>query len=151
MEQRRIVRLWQQGNAGVLATLVRVEGSSYRRPGARLLISKMGECAGAISGGCLEADVVRRSAWMVRNGAVVERYSTAFDDLAEIPFGLGCGGTLDLWVRHSVSPVISDAHSNIGIRVVQMRAPADAIDSIACSSTLAPASRSCGRALSASL
>ena len=33
---------------------------------------------------------------MVRNGAVVERYSTAFDDLTEIPFGLGCGGTLDL-------------------------------------------------------
>jgi xanthine dehydrogenase accessory factor len=96
MEQRRIVRLWQQGDAGVLATLVRVEGSSYRRPGARLLISKMGECAGAISGGCLEADVVRRAAWMVQNGAVVERYSTALDDLAEIPFGLGCGGTLDL-------------------------------------------------------
>jgi xanthine dehydrogenase accessory factor len=33
---------------------------------------------------------------MVRNGAVVERYSTAFDDLTEIPFGLGCGGRLDL-------------------------------------------------------
>ena len=99
MEQRRIVRLWQQGNAGVLATLVRVDGSSYRRPGARLLISKMGEYAGAISGGCLEADLVRRAAWMVRNGAAVERYSTAFDDLSEIPFGLGCGGTLDLLVE----------------------------------------------------
>ena len=99
MEQRRIVRLWQQGNAGVLATLVRVDGSSYRRPGARLLISEMGEYAGAISGGCLEADLMRRAAWMVRDGAVVERYSTVFDDTAEMPFGLGCGGTLDLLVE----------------------------------------------------
>jgi xanthine dehydrogenase accessory factor len=60
------------------------------------MISKMGECAGAISGGCLEADVVRRAGWLVRDGAVVERYTTMFDDLTEIPFGLGCGGRLDV-------------------------------------------------------
>jgi len=40
--------------------------------------------------------VVRKAAWMVRDGAVVERYSTLFDDTAEIPFGLGCGGVVDL-------------------------------------------------------
>jgi len=42
-------------------------------------------------------------------------------------------------------------HSNIGVRVVQLRVPLEAIDSIACSSTLAPASKSRGSALSASL
>ena len=96
MEQRQIVRLWQQGDASVLVTLVRAEGSSYRRPGARLLLSGRGEYAGTISGGCLEAEVVRKAKWLVRVGAVVQRYSTMFDDTAEMPFGLGCGGIVDL-------------------------------------------------------
>lgn len=97
MDRRRIVRQWQQGAAKVLVTLVRAEGSSYRRPGAHLLIGAGGEeYAGTISGGCLEAEVVRKAAWRVRDGAVVERYSTLFDDTAEVPFGLGCGGIVDL-------------------------------------------------------
>ena len=36
---------------------------------------------------------------MVRDGAVVERYSTLFDDTAEVPFGLGCGGVVDLLIE----------------------------------------------------
>jgi xanthine/CO dehydrogenase XdhC/CoxF family maturation factor len=40
--------------------------------------------------------VVRKALWMTREGAVVERYSMLFDDTAEIPFGLGCGGVVDL-------------------------------------------------------
>jgi xanthine/CO dehydrogenase XdhC/CoxF family maturation factor len=95
-ERRRIVELWRRGDAAVLVTLVRVEGSSYRRVGARMLIAASGEYAGAISGGCLEAEVARKAQWKVRAGAVVERYSTLFDDTAEIPYGLGCGGTVDL-------------------------------------------------------
>ena len=96
MERRQIVRLWQQDEATVLVTMVRAEGSSYRRPGARLLLGDRGEYAGTISGGCLEAEVVRKAAWLVRVGAVVERYSKMFDDTAEVPFGLGCGGVVDL-------------------------------------------------------
>jgi xanthine dehydrogenase accessory factor len=96
MERRHIVRLWQQGGAAVLVTLVRAEGSSYRCPGARLLLGVRGEYAGTISGGCLETEVVRKASWLVREGAVVERYSTMFDDTAEVPFGLGCGGIVDL-------------------------------------------------------
>jgi xanthine/CO dehydrogenase XdhC/CoxF family maturation factor len=96
MERRHIVRLWQQGDAAALVTLVRAEGSSYRRPGARLLLGGRGEYAGTISGGCLETEVVRKATWLVREGAVVARYSTMFDDTAEVPFGLGCGGVVDL-------------------------------------------------------
>ena len=95
-ERRQIVRRWQQGDATVLVTLVRAEGSSYRQPGARLLLGADGVYAGTISGGCLETEVVRKAGWMVRGGAVVERYSTLFDDTAEVPFGLGCGGVVDL-------------------------------------------------------
>lgn len=99
IERRRIVRLWRQGGLTALVTLVRAEGSSYRRPGARLLLGATGEYAGTISGGCLEAEVVRKAAWMLRNGAMVQRYSTMFDDTAEVPFGLGCGGVVDLLVE----------------------------------------------------
>ena len=95
MESRQIVRLWQQAGAEVLVTLVRAEGSSYRRPGARLLLSIGGEHAGTISGGCLESEILRKAKWLVREGAAVERYSTMFDDTAEVPFGLGCGGVVD--------------------------------------------------------
>jgi xanthine dehydrogenase accessory factor len=104
MERRQIVRLWQQGGAEVLVTLVRAEGSSYRRPGARLLLGPQGVYAGTISGGCLEKEVVRKAIWMVREGAVVERYSTMFDDTAEVPFGLGCGGIVDLLLEPTDSP-----------------------------------------------
>lgn len=104
MERRQIVRLWQQGGTSVLVTLVRSEGSSYRQPGARLLIGPGGACAGTISGGCLEAEVVRKALWKVRDGAAVERYSTLFDDTAEIPFGLGCGGTVDLLMEPVDTP-----------------------------------------------
>jgi len=95
-DRRRIVDLYRQGNAAALATLVHIEGSSYRRLGARLLIDTQGSYAGSISGGCLEAELIRKAQWMTRNGAVLERYSTLFDDTSDIPYGLGCGGTVDL-------------------------------------------------------
>jgi xanthine/CO dehydrogenase XdhC/CoxF family maturation factor len=98
-ERRRIVRQWHERGARALVTLVRVEGSSYRRPGAHLLVGAEGGYAGSISGGCLEAEVVRKAGWMVRDGARVERYSTMFDDTAEVPFGLGCGGVVDVLVE----------------------------------------------------
>lgn len=103
-EQRQIVEVWRRGGARVLITVVRVEGSSYRRPGARLLLSGEGLYAGTISGGCLEAEVVRRADWKVRDGAVVEQYSTMFEDAVDVPFGLGCGGVVDLLLEPVESP-----------------------------------------------
>lgn len=103
MERRQIVAMHREGRGRVLVTLVRAAGSSYRRTGARMLLddgspgSGAGPTyAGTISGGCLEAELVRKGMWMVRDGAVLKRYSTAFDSTDEIPFGLGCGGVLDL-------------------------------------------------------
>ncbi len=103
-ERRQIVDLWQRGDAVALATLVRVEGSSYRRVGARLLIAANGEYAGSISGGCLEAEVIRKAQWLTRNGAAIQRYSTLFDDTADIPYGLGCGGTVDILLEPANTP-----------------------------------------------
>lgn len=104
MERRQIVGLWKRGGARVLTTVIQVEGSSYRRPGARLLLAESGEYAGTISGGCLESEVLRKAVWKVRAGAVVERYSTMFDDTDEVPYGLGCGGVVDLLLEPVDTP-----------------------------------------------
>ncbi len=84
------------GEDGVLVTLVGVQGSSYRREGARLLLAGDGAMVGSISGGCLEGELVHRGKWLIANGPIVQHYSTAFDDTDEMPYGLGCGGELDL-------------------------------------------------------
>ena len=104
MDRRQITELWHQSTPSALITLVHAEGSSYRRPGARLLVAASGAHAGTISGGCLEAEVLRKAAWMVRDGAVVERYSTLFDDTAQVPYGLGCGGIVDLLLEPTNTP-----------------------------------------------
>lgn len=104
MDRRRIVAMWEQGTAVALATLVRVEGSSYRATGARLLIAQDGSYVGSVSGGCLEAEIVRKAQWFVRSGAAVQRYSTLFDDTADIPYGLGCGGTVDVLLEPAGTP-----------------------------------------------
>jgi xanthine/CO dehydrogenase XdhC/CoxF family maturation factor len=104
MERRQIVGFWRRGGSRVLVTVVRVEGSSYRRPGARLLLREAGAYAGTISGGCLETEVTRKAEWKIREGAVLERYSTIFDDTAEVPYGLGCGGVVDLLLEPVNTP-----------------------------------------------
>lgn len=106
-ERRNILELWKthqrsaQGSAStpdaasVLVTLVRMEGSSYRKPGARLLTCN-NAYAGSISGGCLEGEILRKAGWITRSGAAVQTYSTLFDDTSDMPYGLGCGGVVDL-------------------------------------------------------
>ena len=98
-ERRRIVRAvaagWR-GGAGDAGAGGGVELSAAG--GAVAGGGEWGVC-GDDRGGCLEAEVMRKAAWMVRDGAVVERYSTLFDDTAEIPYGLGCGGAVDLLVE----------------------------------------------------
>jgi xanthine/CO dehydrogenase XdhC/CoxF family maturation factor len=103
-EHRQIIENWRQGSATILVTLVRVQGSSYRQLGARLMISGSGTYVGGVSAGCLEADLLRKAAWLIRDGSAVERYSTLFEETADIPFGLGCGGVLDVLLEPVGTP-----------------------------------------------
>ncbi len=81
----------------VLATVVRVSGSAYRRPGARLLLCRDGRRVGGVSGGCLEGDIARKAWWRTESGPAVVRYdTTAGVEEAEAAFGLGCNGILDV-------------------------------------------------------
>ena len=108
----QVLKLWQQIEASnedcVLATIVRVDGSSYRKPGARMLITGSGLRAGTISGGCLEGEVSRQAWWLTENGPQVRTYSTSFEEDDDRPYGLGCGGTVHLLLerRHTVEPFL---------------------------------------------
>ena len=102
----------QQHNIdAVLATVVRTEGSAYRRAGAMMLICADGRSVGMISGGCLEPHIIKRAFWLTRNGANVQVYQTGDEQLdeevgygdnsdfgnesnlaSELNFGLGCNG-----------------------------------------------------------
>lgn len=76
-----------------LATVVKLEGSSYRRPGARMLVTEDGLLTGAISGGCLEGDALRKalSAMMQQENKLVT-YDTSDEDDAKFGVQLGCNG-----------------------------------------------------------
>ncbi len=108
-EREQILDLWRdvqtQGTGAVLVTVVKTLGSSYRRPGARLLIAEGGRRAGSISGGCLEDDVVKKAWWLSEKGPVVRRYDTTPDGeigpSGELSggFGLGCNGIIYLLIQ----------------------------------------------------
>ena len=94
-----------------LATVVRVEGSSYRRTGARMLIMDNGVWVGGISGGCLEGDALKRAQLAIRKSTpTLITYDTTEDDPYQIGVGLGCNGVIDvlltpLNVRDKDNPV----------------------------------------------
>ena len=84
-------------SAGVLATLVTVAGSSYRRPGARLLLTPGGERVGSISGGCLEEDVLGRARRVAAPGlAELATYDTTAENDLVWGVGLGCHGVVQI-------------------------------------------------------
>jgi len=83
-----------------LATLVRVEGSSYRRPGARLLMDRKGPLRGSLSGGCLEGDIFARA--LEAMDAVqprMMRYDLRGDTDLVWGSGSGCEGLLDILIE----------------------------------------------------
>ena len=88
------------GEPAALATLVRVEGSSYRRPGARLLVMPSGLRVGSISGGCLEDDVVLRAQRVLASGRPETAiYDTTSENDHVWGVGLGCQGVVHIFIE----------------------------------------------------
>lgn len=88
------------GQPAAVATLVRLEGSGYRRPGAKLLIGHDGALAGNVSGGCLEEDLRERGRRAIADGRPgLVHYDTGADENVVWGLGLGCNGKLDLWLQ----------------------------------------------------
>lgn len=94
-----VERLDATSSSAVLATVVRVDGSSYRLPGARLLIDAAGVRTGSVSGGCLEADVARRGRLLSADDPPALVHYDGSDEDAVWGFGLGCNGSIDVLIE----------------------------------------------------
>ena len=103
-ETQSIIEAYRRAAAenlsAALATVVRVEGSAYRRPGARMLVTEDGRTTGVVSGGCLEGDVRERAARVMRTGQpTLVTYDTTTDDDVVWGLGLGCNGVVDVLIE----------------------------------------------------
>ena len=95
-----VVRLARDGRRCALATVTRIVGSAYRRPGAKLLIEDGGAVQGGVSGGCLEEDVRQLGLKAIESGrARLRHYTTGDDEDTVWGLGLGCNGEVDVVVQ----------------------------------------------------
>jgi xanthine dehydrogenase accessory factor len=95
-----IEALSAKGERMALATIVAVRGSTYRRPGARLLVPEEGAPVGNISGGCLEGDVADMARVVMDEGrARLAGWDLTADDDAVWGLGLGCNGAIEVFIE----------------------------------------------------
>jgi xanthine/CO dehydrogenase XdhC/CoxF family maturation factor len=95
-----IESLSAKGERMALATIVAVRGSTYRRPGARLLVPEQGAPVGNISGGCLEGDVADMARIVMEEGrARLASWDLTADDDAVWGLGLGCNGAIEVFIE----------------------------------------------------
>ncbi|GAB3004379.1 XdhC family protein [Cyclobacterium sediminis] len=99
----------QHNEKTALATVVKVEGSSYRQPGARMLITENGALTGAISGGCLEGDALKKAQMVIfKQQSMLVTYDTTDDDDAKFGVGLGCNGIIHILIE----PIVENKENN---------------------------------------
>src|SRR5689334_16854143 len=111
-ELDQIFAVWQEASkreeSGVLATVVGVHGSTYRRAGARLLLTSGGRRVGSVSGGCLEADLVKRAWWLTDGAkAAIRKYDTSVEGEIAQEFGLGCNGVIHVLLERLDAGLVS--------------------------------------------
>ncbi len=110
----RVTHLARVGGRSALATVVRISGSAYRRPGAKFLVEEDGRTRGGLSGGCLEADVREVALEVLRSGSPrLLHYETGSNDNIVWGLGLGCEGAVDIFVQ----PAESEYARGIGAQV----------------------------------
>ncbi len=83
---------FQKGEKCVLASVVALDGTSYRQPGVRMLITEHGKMVGAVSGGCVEKDIQQRAKLVFENN---QAFMMAYDGR----YRLGCQGTLYILIE----------------------------------------------------
>jgi xanthine dehydrogenase accessory factor len=106
-----ILRAWERRRSEplALATLVRAEGSSYRRPGARMLICPDGTTAGSLSGGCLEEEVARHAFDVLQKGVPS---LMSFDTRLRF----GCNGTIEIFIERARENFLAEIAAHVGQR-----------------------------------
>jgi xanthine dehydrogenase accessory factor len=105
----------ERGERAVLATVTNVDGSTYRGAGARMVVRADGSTVGAVSGGCLEADIVARAADVLAAGAPeLAHYDTRNTDDAVFGLGMGCQGVIDVRLEPLGGDTLHEAIARIG-------------------------------------
>src|ERR1700712_5968017 len=117
-EIKDILKAYQEAAAGgkrcAIATVVDVIGSSYRRPGARMLVTDDGRITGAISGGCLEGDAMRRALYAIEQQEnTLVTYDTTDEDDLKFGVQLGCNG-----IVHILFEPVNSADNNNPIELL---------------------------------
>jgi xanthine dehydrogenase accessory factor len=118
------------GNAIAVGLLVHTLGSTYRKPGALMLIAANGDYAGLLSGGCLEGDLRERAQSVIASGqAQLVTYDTRGGDDLIWGLGLGCEGAMHIllfragpeldWqpLTHLAQSLATDTATAVGITV----------------------------------
>jgi xanthine/CO dehydrogenase XdhC/CoxF family maturation factor len=109
----------ERGEGAVLATVVGVDGSTYRGAGARMVVRADGSTVGAVSGGCLEADIVARATELLASGtAELVHYDTRSSDDGVLGLGMGCQGVIDV----QLDPLSGDALARAIEELAELRA-----------------------------
>lgn len=108
-------RLVESGRRGILVTIVATSGSTYRRPGARAVISEDGEATGALSGGCVERDLAERiEPWLADFTPRLIRYDATSPSDIVFGLGLGCRGVIEMLIEPfdaaHLPPLLADFH-----------------------------------------
>lgn len=106
-----------------LATVVAIQGSAYRRPGARLLFSRDGKLAGGISGGCLEREVMRTGEWLAQRGPVLRIFDGSRDEDGHGAARSGCNGLVEVLIQE-VTPAVSETLQRAAGELAQQRSVA---------------------------
>ena len=116
----RLERLVGEGQRAALATVVRVAGSAYRRPGAKLLVETSGAALGGVSGGCLEADVREVAGLVLEGGApIFRRYDLRGDEAVLWGLDLGCRGEVEVFVQPATEGAFSAVAAPLAERLSQ--------------------------------
>jgi xanthine dehydrogenase accessory factor len=93
-----VSRWKERGDRIAIATVVDVQRSAPRAPGAKMAVNERGEIAGGVSGGCVEGAVVE-IAEQVMGGAGPQLVHFGIADSEAWDVGLPCGGEIDVWIQ----------------------------------------------------
>ncbi len=111
-----------EDRSAIIATVVGVEGSAYRRPGAKMVVEESGTGLGHITAGCLEDEVFELASEITREGeGRVETYDLMEDDDDVWGLGVGCNGIIDILIEPidaSFEPLVDAFEDNDPIGVV---------------------------------
>ncbi len=105
-----VEQIEQCDQTAALATVVKVSGSTYRQPGARMLITSDGQTVGSISGGCLESDVAQKAQRVIATEeTIVVQYDTTDETDIVFGVGLGCRGVVHVLIEY-IKPLSANSH-----------------------------------------